>query len=789
MPRKTLALKFPAAGLSKKLSLQSQPPYTTGDSLNVRPVDSVTQRVRGGSRPGLAKSHYTALGSGNPVRLLNAVTVVSQNGLTFWQDNFDGASLEEGWSTADYPGNSMLVLNNFASVTANNTGGIVRVRPTDLDTGQEYQLETYLVPYDGAHAGDYYIYFGFSAATADPEVTGIVVTLSMPGSSGAYSGHIKRYSAGVVQEEYLFTNGTTGAAQAGWFRVTVTGTLVAVYWLENLLTSNVMTIPAGTGIGFGANATQTGSIALVDSFRVEYNTANNSQNFRRLLVASSNGLLYKEAFLNTFVSVGTPLTLNSDRMLMSAERRQKLYIADCGNPRITGTTTTNGINGTTFDSGAIADWSVYGIDADDDMVVLTNPETGVTAGAYQITTVAAGSLTLTTSASSTAGDADFRIERCPKIYDPIAGTLTRWVATTGLGNVPIGCPLVVTYRDRMVMAGPPVAPHSWYMSRQGDPLDWDYGADAGDAGRAVAGINTESGLLGDPIYALIASGDEYLIFGCENSMWVLRGDPTYGGGLQSLDRNIGIVDKGAYCHGPNGEVIFLSRDGLYNVAPGGGGAQSMSRERIPDELLRLDRAVFEINLAYDVINRGVIISVAGRANGGTVRNYWYDWETKGFFPESPALTSYDATSMLAFNATASSDTGVYHGCRDGYVRKHNRWATRDDDDAYSSYIDIGPIRSGTDYEDGYVHELVGVTSQDSSDVAFALYVGDHHEQAQEATTAFYSGTWDVQGRNYTHRPRARAGSFKIRVSNGETGKAWCFESIQATLGPGGTQRK
>ncbi len=736
----------------------------------------------------MAKTHYSQLGSGNPIRLLNAVTVVSQNGLTFWQDNFDGASLEEGWSTADYPGNSMLVLNNFASVTANNTGGIVRVRPTDLDSTQAYQLETYLVPYDGAHAGDYYIYFGFSATTADPEQTGIVVTLSMPGSSGAYSGHIKRYSAGVVQEEYLFTNGTTGAAQAGWFRVLVNGTTVSVYWLENLLTSNVMTIPAGTGIGFGANATQTGAIALVDSFRVEYKTSNNSQNFRRLLVASSNGTLYKEDYLNTFSAVSSSLALNTDRLLMSAERRQKLYIADCGNPRITGTTTGNGINGIAFDSSAIADWTAYGISTFNDMVVLTNVETGVVAGAYEINSLIAGSLTLTTSAGTAAGDADFRIERCPKIYDPIAGTLTRWVATTGLGNVPIGCPLVCTYRDRMVLAGSPVAPHAWYMSRQGDPLDWDYGAHDADAGRAVAGINTESGLLGDPIYALAASGDEYLLFMCENSTWILRGDPTYGGGIQSLDRNIGIVDKAAWCHGPSGEVIFLSRDGLYNIAAGGGSPQSMSRERIPDELLRLDRNVFEICLAYDVINRGVIISISGKTNGGTVRNFWYDWETKSFWPESPALTTYDATALLPFNATAAGDTGVYYGCRDGYVRKHNRWATRDDDDAYSSYVDIGPLRAGDVRNDGYVHELLGFVSQDSADVTFDLYVGDHHEQAQEATSAFYTGLW-VAGQNYTHRPRARAGSFKVRLSNGETGKAWSIESMTATLGPAGVQRK
>ena len=45
-------LLFPVAGLNRKNAIQSQPPYTTLDALNVRPYRPESKRMAGGSRPG-----------------------------------------------------------------------------------------------------------------------------------------------------------------------------------------------------------------------------------------------------------------------------------------------------------------------------------------------------------------------------------------------------------------------------------------------------------------------------------------------------------------------------------------------------------------------------------------------------------------------------------------------------------------------------------------------------------------------------------------------------------------
>lgn len=159
------------------------------------------------------------------------------------------------------------------------------------------------------------------------------------------------------------------------------------------------------------------------------------------------------------------------------------------------------------------------------VAVISNPQGTAIAGTYAISSVAAGNITLAWAAGS--GACAYRIERAPKIYDPLTNTIYILGATAG--QVPTGCPLVCRYLDRIVLAGAEIAPHVWYMSRQGNPNDWDYSQT--DSQRAVAGTSSEAGVPGDPLTALVPHSDDYLVMGCRNSLWRMRGDPAYGGSL------------------------------------------------------------------------------------------------------------------------------------------------------------------------------------------------------------------------------------------------------------------
>ena len=106
MAKKTnIDMLFPIAGLDKSLGYQRQPPYTTPDSLNVRPYDTMLGRNRGGSRPGYGKAFYQQIGGGaNNVNMLGDVTFITTNGYQSWADNFSGAALANVWSAATWVG-------------------------------------------------------------------------------------------------------------------------------------------------------------------------------------------------------------------------------------------------------------------------------------------------------------------------------------------------------------------------------------------------------------------------------------------------------------------------------------------------------------------------------------------------------------------------------------------------------------------------------------------------------------------------------------------------------------
>lgn len=62
MAQTALSLRFPVGGLSERYGYQDQPPYTSPRLENVRAADTLENRERGGSRPGLRRQFDTALG-------------------------------------------------------------------------------------------------------------------------------------------------------------------------------------------------------------------------------------------------------------------------------------------------------------------------------------------------------------------------------------------------------------------------------------------------------------------------------------------------------------------------------------------------------------------------------------------------------------------------------------------------------------------------------------------------------------------------------------------------------
>ena len=493
---------------------------------------------------------------------------------------------------------------------------------------------------------------------------------------------------------------------------------------------------------------------------------------KRYCVGIADGKLYVDKTIDTMAALVSAVKFTDDKVLSSAEHNQKLYIADYGDIVAKGTDGTLASTGTVLDAASIADWTAKGIDKGLHAVFIYNGSAGVATGIYALQTVAAGSLTLVSPGALADGTCSYKIFVIPKYYDPALNTISFWIATYGL--VPLNCSIIARFRDRLVLAGDPDSPHLWYMSRSGDPMDWDYYQP--DVSRAVAGQNTDAGAIGDKITALIPASSDYLIFGCHSSIWMLYGDPAAGGQLNNLSYNVNVLSATSWCYGPESEVVFLSSNGLYAIAPGSVNTpQSITENILPTEFQNIDVTLNDISMAYDAKDNGIHIFITSKGGFDRV-HYWFDWRTKTFWPVD--LQS-DHDPVIAMNRTSfvGSEESVLIGCRDGYIRQFDSDEVVDDGTAITNYVKIGPIRLGNGYTEGMLAELIGTLGTGSGDLTWEVAVGKTVQEAL-AANPLYTGVW-ASGRSNTTRPRSRGDALMLKLS-GSSSSTWALEDIQIT---------
>ena len=540
---------------------------------------------------------------------------------------------------------------------------------------------------------------------------------------------------------------------------------------------------AGAGDRFGLNTgwSISDDPIKIDRFRVAYESSTEEDAQQTILVVSAGGSVYRDDLTGNLDDIGGDVDLSSDVRIRAVERGQKLYIADRELAvRVRGDDGV--VTGTTLDdTGDDLDWSTYGIDKDNDVVVITNGTGSTVDGTYKISAVAAASLTL--AAAPGNGNCTFVVQRAPKVFDPSDDSLAIWTATASKGQVPSSCHLIARYNDRLVLADNTGA---WYMSRQGDPLDWDYAPTNmnSDYQRAVAGASNDAGLLGVPMTALIAHAGQKLVMGGHTSLWVLRGDPEAGGRIHNLSSTIGVVDGDSWCLGPEGEIIFLSHDGIYVLAPGVDAyPQSVSREALPQELRGVDTELYKISMAYSVRHRGVFIFVSPFDAIGGEGHFFLDWQTKSLWPDV-LQTNHEPFVAYVHGSQSPDDSGLLIGGRDGYIRRFRDANVQDDGSAIASDILYGPIRlGGNDMREGLLQQIQAVLGDDSGDVTWSVLVGASAEAAWDAS-AFATGTFTA-GFNAAPRPRARGMAFYLKLA---ATTPWAVERVTATLQQLGIKR-
>ena len=776
-----IEVRFPLAGLNRKGAYKQQPPFSSTSLLNVRAVGTIDGRERGGSRPGITNSHYDSIGDTEPVRLLHQLVLSLGDDFTAWSDTFDGTAMSDAWEIASWADSLPLILQtNLAGIDTSVDVAAAVLEAQNIDSTLAYSVDMLIDQWEGAYHGKYQLFMRMNDLTPDIETEGVKVELTATGSTGNYTITLNSVIGG-VSTLIGSASGTTSTPQPAWLTATVSGTTVSVYFNNALVLTGTVAAMSGLRVGFGLECTVDGGLNLVNVFRIQYYSTLSITSLRSMLTASASGDLYYESSygrltLSDSNATGHLIGLGDSGILQAAQSGQQLFIADYGDLSLDGDDGSTA--GTAMTATAITNWLDHAIDADDDVVVISNGTGTVVDGTYKISSVNAASLTLSTSAGT--GNCSYRIERGPKIFDPTTNAITMWTATTG--QVPTGCKLIARCFDRIFLGGADLAPNVWYASRQSAPLNFDYSQT--DSQRAVAGTASEAGVPGEPLTALIAHSDDYLIMSCRDSMWRLQGDPAYGGALANLSRTVGVIGPQAWCLGPSGELVFLTLDGLYLLPPGGSAyPEPLSRGVLPRELKNVNPALTNISLEYDAQARGVHIFLSPERSNARL-HWWMDWERKTFWPVT-LQSDHEPSRTTAVQSTQIEDSCVILGGRDGTLRRFSDMAESDCGTVFSSYADLGPIAMNADMMVGSIISIDANVANGSGDLTWGLRAGLSFEGTVNATT-FDTGTFTA-GENATVYPSCSGDSFVLRLS-GLNGRRWEIENISVLIRFGGKKR-
>ncbi len=357
-----------------------------------------------------------------------------------------------------------------------------------------------------------------------------------------------------------------------------------------------------------------------------------------------------------------------------------------------------------------------------------------------------------------------------------------WNATSG--SIPPSCKLISLYRGRIVLSGATLDPYNWYMSKVGDPFNFDYFPPITTALQAVAGNNSEAGLIGDVINGIAPWTDDLCIFGCDSSIWAMAGDPAAGGSIDKVS-DTGMTFGKAWAFDPNGVMYFHSVDGIYRLAVGGK-PEPMTHGRLKRRLETWDLSTFYVRLEWDINQDGLYVFLTAQDFSSMSTVLFWERQSDAWWVDSYPATM-GPTSFYMFDSDDVSDRFMLFGCKDGFVRKVNNASATDDSTGINSFIEMGPYFAspGKRLHIKSSDIILGITS---GNVDFYTYTATTAEGLTSPTTRVKRGLVAGINRRVSHKIGANALKFKLQ-SPATTTTQWATESVAITAEEGGLTRK
>lgn len=365
-------------------------------------------------------------------------------------------------------------------------------------------------------------------------------------------------------------------------------------------------------------------------------------------------------------------------------------------------------------------------------------------------------------------------------YDPATNTASTWVATAGSlpNNGGNKARLISLYRGRIVLSGVSGDDTNWFMSKLGDPDDWDYAPATPTVIDAVAGNNADAGEPADIITSLISFSDDEMLFGCDHSLYRLSGDPQEAGRLDAISEVIGCAWGRAFTQDPAGNIYFMGMTGgIFRMSPRGGFPERISGDKIDDRLRDLNMEDVVVRMEWDDFQQGCMVMIH-RLDGAASENLFFDQRKAAWWVDSFANSNHRGICMHTFDGDAPDDRRILIGGRDGHVYQVDPDADDDAGEDILSHTLLGPLK-GKGGVEIVVTEVQVTMATGSDDVSLHLYAGASAEEAYAkavAATPDWSETMEA-GRNASSRPMVRGFYVYVQIK-ATTGTHWAFENAQ-----------
>lgn len=374
-----------------------------------------------------------------------------------------------------------------------------------------------------------------------------------------------------------------------------------------------------------------------------------------------------------------------------------------------------------------------------------------------------------------------------KKLDCTTGSVSTFAAATG--TAPSGCRLAANWRGRLVLARQDATPHLWYMSRLGDPTDFDYAET--DSAAAVAGNNTRAGTIGDTITALIPASDDTLFFGGDHSLWMMRGDPNDGGIILPISEQVGVIGPNAWAQAPNGDIYFVSAQGLYRLTSNGG-LKELTDSKISDYFGDTDQTVHTFSLTWDRDRSGLWIFRSG-ASVSTSVHLFYDQRTDSYWPQKSENADILPECAMVYDGDGPDDRTLVVGGASDKLYYFDPEAVSDAGTGIDAYLWIGPALPAGFHDEARLVKLDATMGEYPDHPSLTVGAILKIQCGDSPYTALNSPTESVtislsSGRQATQCLSMRGRVFLMKVYDFSNTQTWVLDRFSLQAQPAGMVR-